>query len=143
MTTFELKKMAETPDSTLSGLWLKNAFVCFIIEDGYRENKVSGVTRIPAGTYKIGRKVDGRFFEKYKPEGFSFVPELLDVPNFSGILIHRGNTVIDTRGCLLPNKGAWHGDRANCFYGSDSRGAFLHLWKLINTLGDCEIKITR
>ena len=29
------------------------------------------------------------------------VPQLTDVPGFWGIFIHEGNTVDDTRGCIL------------------------------------------
>jgi hypothetical protein len=29
------------------------------------------------------------------------LPRLLDVPGFSGILIHRGNTKSDSSGCIL------------------------------------------
>lgn len=57
------------------------------------ETKVCGETCIPFGTYKI--KLG--YSPKFKRE----LPRVLDVPEFTGILIHRGNTATDTSGCIL------------------------------------------
>ena len=62
------------------------------LEDGGAKEK--GITAIPRGRYKIALTMSGRFKR--------VLPELLDVPQFSGIRIHSGNTEVDTEGCLLP-----------------------------------------
>lgn len=79
-------------------------FLCYTLEDEYREEKVAGETRIPAGTYDLVlRKVGGfhgRYLKKYGEmhKGMLWV---WDVPNFEYILIHTGNTDEHTAGCLL------------------------------------------
>lgn len=112
---FHCQLIAETPDSSLSVLTLRGQFVCFILEDGYREKKAAGQTRIPPGVYRITPRKEGRFFDSYsRKHGCKFVPELADVPGFKYILIHAGNSTGDTAGCLLPgysaavNSGRFH-----------------------------------
>jgi len=36
-------------------------FVCFGLEDEYREDKVAGETRIPSGTYQVALRKEGGF----------------------------------------------------------------------------------
>ena len=57
------------------------------------EYKVSNETCIPFGEYKIKMT----YAPKFKRE----LPWLQDVPNFTGILIHSGNTNKHTSGCIL------------------------------------------
>jgi hypothetical protein len=57
------------------------------------EGKVYGETAIPAGRYKVGIY----FWLKHKKE----VPILIDVPGFTGILIHTGTNPKHTEGCIL------------------------------------------
>lgn len=74
------------------------------IEDEHRDKKVMSETRIPAGTYRIGLRTEGKhhldYIKKF-PTIHKGMLELQDVPNFKYILIHIGNTEVDTAGCIL------------------------------------------
>ena len=79
-------------------------FLCYTLEDENRDSKVLGETRIPDGVYQLGlRKVGGfnsRYSVRFKDIHDGMI-EVKDVPNFSNILLHCGNTDEDTGGCLL------------------------------------------
>jgi hypothetical protein len=67
---------------------------CDTLEPPVRSGaKIAGKTAIPYGTYKVIVAPS----PKFKRE----LPRLLNVPDFEGVLIHRGNTVGDTTGCIL------------------------------------------
>ena len=91
-------------DATLSMISIDGVFECFGLEDEYRKKKVSGETRIPRGFYSIRLRTVGGFHANYSRR-FENIHEgmlqVMDVPNFSNILIHVGNTENDTAGCLL------------------------------------------
>tara|TARA_R100000951_G_scaffold30311_2_gene26101 strand:- start:2388 stop:2837 length:450 start_codon:yes stop_codon:yes gene_type:complete len=79
-------------------------FLCYTLEDEYREEKVMHETRIPAGTYKITLRKIGGFHGRYEKKYGSMHKGMLwvrDVPGFEYILIHTGNTDEHTSGCLL------------------------------------------
>lgn len=98
----KLERLQRDPDVTIGSLSVNGTFECWICEDAVREVpgqpveswKVAGQTAIPAGTYVV----DITFSTRFKRD----LPVLLDVPGFSGIRIHPGNTAADTEGCLLP-----------------------------------------
>lgn len=91
-------------DYTDGMLFINNKFKCYTIEDGHRDMKVYGETRIPDGTYKIELRTVGGFHNRYlnrygeKHKGMLWIK---DVPGFEYILIHVGNSPADTAGCLL------------------------------------------
>lgn len=88
-----LQRIAQTPEYTIGRLEINGKFFCHTLEDAVREQKIAGKTAIPAGTYQVIVNRSPRFKRD--------LPLLLDVPDFEGIRIHRGNTAKDTSGCIL------------------------------------------
>lgn len=93
----ELNRIAKKPLYTIGKLFVDGKYFCDTLEDRCRdldkERKVMHETAIPEGTYEVIVNVSVKFRRK--------LPLLLDVPHFSGIRIHRGNTNKDTSGCIL------------------------------------------
>lgn len=126
-----LKEIGSTPNSTGSQLFMDGKPFCFVVEDGFRAKKVKHETRIPAGRYRIEARKEGSFFRKYSKQfGHAFVPHLLDVPGFEFILIHIGNTIKDTSGCILVNRFLGLGTDNN-YCGSDSTSVYKLLYSLM------------
>ncbi len=105
----ELYRYSSQKDSTLGMMFLvdkagKKEFMCYTLEDEYRQNKIYGETRIPAKQYYIELRKEGGYNEKYKKR-FKDIHEgmlhITNVPNFNWILIHCGNTDDNTDGCIL------------------------------------------
>lgn len=82
-------------DFTGGNLLIDGAFFCRTIEDAVRTDgvKVAGETAIPAGIYRVELTMSPKFKK--------VLPELVGVPNFSGVRIHSGTTAADSRGCVL------------------------------------------
>lgn len=81
------------PEAALGTLSVDGLLECFTLEDVEREVKVPGKTAIPIGVYKVIVDWSNRFQRD--------MPHVLDVPNFTGIRIHSGNTSADTDGCII------------------------------------------
>ena len=95
-------------DVTISRIYIDgNYFHMHGLEDEYRDKKVPGETRIPAGTYELGLRTVGGFHNRYRSKFRGIhrgMLHVLNVPNFKYILIHVGNYDRDTDGCLLLGK---------------------------------------
>ena len=93
----ELNRIAKKPLYTIGKVFVDGKYFCDTLEDRCRdldrEEKVMNETAIPAGVYEVIVNVSAKFKRK--------LPLLLDVPHFTGIRIHRGNTDKDTSGCIL------------------------------------------
>lgn len=66
--------------------------------------KVYGETAIPVGKYAVAMDILSPKYSAvkwYKDLCGGKMPRLLDVPGFEGILIHPGNTALDSYGCVL------------------------------------------
>lgn len=105
----ELKRIAGSDKATVGTLSIGEGVSkyvhCFTIEDEFRAVKVAGQTRIPSGRYEICLRKAGGMHDKYSklyPWHIGML-HLQDVPNFTWIYIHTGNTDEDTEGCILPN----------------------------------------
>ena len=91
-------------DATNGLLFIDGLFECYTLEDQYQAVKVMHETCIPEGTYDIQfRKTGGfhaKYSERYKNAHYGML-HIQDVPNFTYILIHTGNTDEHTSGCLI------------------------------------------
>ena len=96
-------------DTTISRVLVDQHFLCFGLEDEYREEKVAKETRIAAGNYRVRIRTFGGHHTRYSrrfPDFHQGMLEIMDVPEFTDILIHCGNTDEDTAGCLIIGIGA-------------------------------------
>jgi Family of unknown function (DUF5675) len=100
-----LERDIKTPYFTLGKMYIDGQLAAYTCEDAVREKpglpvehwKRPGESAIPRGTYRVIITFSSRF-QKH-------LPLLLDVPGFSGIRIHAGNTEKDTEGCILVGTG--------------------------------------
>ena len=112
----ELKRIAKKDKYTIGHLYVDNKFFCDTLEDPDRgltstmnlteikAKKIKGDTAIPTGTYKITLDTfSPRFGNKsfYKKVCGGKLPKILNIKGFDGVLIHCGNTNLDTYGCSL------------------------------------------
>jgi hypothetical protein len=100
----ELRRFDVDERCTLGLLRIDGRRACFVLEDAYHAAKISSETRIPAGVYMLALQTAGRLHAEYSKR-FSVIHRgmltLQDVPGFTGIMLHCGNTDSDTDGCLL------------------------------------------
>ena len=64
----EVQRFSSQSNSTLGMLFDVTStpkFLCYTLEDEFREVKVSGETRIPFGTYNITLRTEGGFNKRY------------------------------------------------------------------------------
>ena len=117
----EVNRIFKASNYTIGELSVNNNYVCDTLEDKVRADgeKVYGETAIPSGTYTVTLSYSNRFKKT--------MPEILNVPNFSGIRIHCGNSSKDTEGCLLVGK--WDGKTENWI--SDSKNSYNKLYSLL------------
>jgi len=119
----ELKRHTFAESFTEGELFANGVKVCDTIEDRYRdlskEEKVHGETCIPFGVYPVIMSMSPRFGR--------MLPEVVNVPQFSGIRIHPGNSAKDSEGCILP------GIRAGNGWVKDSRITYQKIEQLIKS----------
>ena len=110
-------------DCYLKSQTKKRKFLCYTLEDEYRDDKVMHETRIPAGTYEITLRTVGGFNSRYSDRFADIHKGMLwvrDIPGFEYILIHCGNDDDDTSGCLLLGNTQTENLMSDGFVGSSS-----------------------
>lgn len=122
----------KTNKFTLSELEIDGKYHSDALEDRMRPDgqKVMHETAIPRGTYNV--------VLSYSPRFKRILPEIQNVPGFTGIRIHKGNSSKDTSGCLLV--GYWDGITADWI--ANSTKAFDSLFAMMQEAVDRKEKIT-
>jgi hypothetical protein len=75
---------------TFGKLYADSEFQCYTLEPPWYNNQ-ENISCIPAGRYQI---------MPYRSPHFGLVYKIINVPDRTDILIHKGNTLSDTEGCL-------------------------------------------
>ena len=112
-----LKRIALMSEYTIGKLYVDGEYVCDTIEDTVRdldkdgkfangEVKIPGKTAIPYGRYEITMKVKSPKYSNFSKYSWAkkydgYLPRLLNVPHFDGVLIHVGNSALDSEACVL------------------------------------------
>ena len=112
-----LKRIALRSEYTIGKLYVNGEYVCDTIEDTVRdldkdgkfangEVKIPGKTAIPYGRYEITMKVKSPKYSNFSKYSWAkkydgYLPRLLNVPHFDGVLIHVGNSALDSEACVL------------------------------------------
>lgn len=114
-----VKRIFKGPKYTIGKLSIDGHYFCDTLEDSVRPAgvKIPGRTAIPAGKYQIEITESIRFNR--------LMPIIKDVPGFSGVRIHSGNTAEDTEGCILVGFNRVKGKVL------DSRKTFQKLFKIL------------
>ena len=113
-----LKRIARKETYTIGHLYIDGKYFCDTIEDkdrGLRQDLPASVnkakkkdkeTAIPTGRYKVTLAVKSPKMSQRPAYDFcnGYVPRLINVPAFEGVLIHIGNTARDSAGCILVGK---------------------------------------
>ena len=100
---------------SIGRLYVNGKYFCNTIEDRDRElyqgmavetildKKVYCETAIPYGRYRITLKVQSPKYsmKKQYKRCNGYLPRLLNVPGYEGVLIHIGNYAKDSCGCIL------------------------------------------
>lgn len=104
---------------TIGRLYVDGTYFCNTLEDKDRglkqldhlsvikDKKVYGETAIPTGKYEVLMNVVSPKYAAvswYKNLCKGKMPRLIGVPCYEGVLIHPGNTALDTLGCILVGK---------------------------------------
>jgi uncharacterized protein DUF5675 len=91
--------------STIGDLLIEDQRICATLEDAHHVPKIPKSTRIPAGTYPVTLRTEGghheQYLKRFGPDFHKGMLHINDVPGFEFILIHCGNTIDDTEGCVL------------------------------------------
>lgn len=110
-----LKRVALENTYTIGKLYIDGTYFCDTIEDKVRdlnkdgdlndlgECKISSLTAIPYGKYEVTLKVKSPKYSVRPTYNWcgGYLPRLINVQHFEGILIHAGNTADDSAGCIL------------------------------------------
>lgn len=141
-----LNRFFKGDEYTIGRLYINDEYFCDTIEDADRgllqtddidninTKKIYGKTAIPRGTYKITLNVQSPKYKSYKQYNFckGYLPRLLNVPGFDGILIHIGNYAKDSYGCILVGKNDHKGMVSN------STATFKKLYEKLSAIKNSE-----
>lgn len=121
-----LKRKEDTQHGMFGELYIVDKRICYILEPPWKDNQ-ENMSCIPTGSYIVAPHWSPRFGNVFKVHG---------VPKRTEILIHAGNRVKETHGCIMPGL-----ERTSCTV----KYSIKALDKLKNLIGEsgCVLTITK
>jgi len=95
MITVDLIRVCSSDEGTFGVMVIDNNPLCVTCEEPWKDN-ARKVSCIPSGEYSCIPHNGGRFKDVWEVSGVS---------GRTAVLIHNGNTINDTEGCILVGKG--------------------------------------
>lgn len=147
----ELTRHYNCPTYCISRIRVDGVYICDAIEDTDRgldqsmmlteikKKKVYKMTAIPAGTYDVTLAIQSPKFvtyEYYRDFCQGYLPRLIGVKGYEGVLIHKGNKASQSAGCILVGFNTVKGCVTN------SQKAFEKLYKILKGAHDRHEKIS-
>ena len=112
----DLVRIFNCPTYSIGKLYVNGEWLCDTVEDYDRgldqsmteaeikKIKVYRQTAIPTGTYKVTMNIQSPKFSLmayYKKFCKGYMPRVLSVPGYDGILIHCGSSANSSAGCII------------------------------------------
>ena len=147
----ELTRHYNCPTYCISRIRVDGVYVCDAIEDTDRgldqswmlsdikKKKVYKQTAIPTGTYDVTLSIRSPKFstyEYYRDFCQGYLPRVLSVKGYEGILMHCGSSAASSAGCIIVGYNTIKGRVTS------SRQAFEKLYKILKGAADKREKIT-
>ena len=152
----ELVRIYNCPTYCIGRIYVDGEYVCDCVEDTDRgldqswplseikKKKIKSMTAIPTGTYEMTMSIQSPKFSQYEYyyrlcKGY--LPRILGIKGFEGVLFHCGSSAQSSAGCIIVGYNTIKGKV------TDSRKAFEKLMKHFNAAKVLEdvitLKITR
>ena len=147
----ELVRIYNCPTYCIGRIYVDGEYVCDCVEDTDRgldqswplseikKKKIKSMTAIPTGTYEMTMSIQSPKFSQYEYyyrlcKGY--LPRILGIKGFEGVLFHCGSSAQSSAGCIIVGYNTIKGKV------TDSRKAFEKLMKHFNAAKVLEDKIT-
>jgi hypothetical protein len=147
----ELTRIYNCPTYSIGRIRVDDRYICDCVEDTdrgldqswplaeIRKKKVYKMTAIPTGTYNVTLNVKSPKFSTYKyykEKCNGYVPRVLLVPGYDGILIHCGSSAASSAGCIIVGFNTIKGKVTS------SQRAWEELYGILKAASDRNEKIT-
>ena len=147
----ELTRIYNCPTYCISRIRVDGVYICDAIEDTDRgldqswplekikKRKVYKMTAIPTGEYDVTLAIRSPKFvtyEYYRDFCGGYLPRILSVKGYEGILLHCGSSAASSAGCVILGYNTIKGKVTN------SRKAFEKFYKILKGASDKLEKIT-
>jgi hypothetical protein len=138
MRDFSLTRLQSDGVGTHSRISDGSTAICEALELAFHAPKIAGRTRIPSGTYKLGFRARSHFDAVYRErvtragQIYRGMIEIENVPDFSALLFHCGNTIADSEACVLCGNRVVAGASGYFIPGGESEPAFLRLYAALS-----------